>query len=344
MSTVDPPRFEERHLTLISIIGDVFARFDQWPLYPYVEATLDHDHGLAFDDVIADMAPRSVWSSSGWGPQAEVQASVAALAAVDALQDDLERFLSLVRLIADAERGHVPSPVDLESSSLRIEPAAIQTASMPEGPDQRALTRLLHLAHAENVAFLSGTREAEWWLSADTKSIRRYRDVRSVNEYIARRPIPQVASHVAFAHAALAPSIFIAMPFRPEWSNNVNDMIRQACSEVAQTVKDLTWRRADDISEPGRITDQIISAIETADLIIADLTGKNPNVMFELGYADAAHKPIVLLNQDDVDSTPFDIKDWRQISYHAGDLGAAREQLVTFIRGALNARSRRTPG
>jgi nucleoside 2-deoxyribosyltransferase len=65
------------------------------------------------------------------------------------------------------------------------------------------------------------------------------------------------------------------------------------------------------MAEPGRITDQIVNAIETADLIVADLTGNNPNVMFELGYADRAGKEVVLLNQE-IGATPFDIKDWRQ--------------------------------
>jgi nucleoside 2-deoxyribosyltransferase len=61
--------------------------------------------------------------------------------------------------------------------------------------------------------------------------------------------------------------------------------------------------------------------------------------MFELGYADAAGKPIVVLNQD-LDATPFDIKDWRQIRYDIRDLEAARRELVLFIRGALAMRRR----
>jgi hypothetical protein len=59
--------------------------------------------------------------------------------------------------------------------------------------------------------------------------------------------------------------------------------------------------------------------------------------MFELGYADRAGKEVVLLNQE-IAATPFDIKDWRQIGYSIDDLKTARGELVTFIRGALNRR------
>jgi nucleoside 2-deoxyribosyltransferase len=134
--------------------------------------------------------------------------------------------------------------------------------------------------------------------------------------------------------------IFVVMPFGPDWSRNVYDMIGQACQEVATTVEGLTWQRADEIAAPERITGQIVNAIETADIIVADLSGNNPNVMFELGYADRAEKEVVLLNQE-IDATPFDIKDWRQIRYDIDDLGAGRDELVTFVRGALSRKGYR---
>jgi len=63
--------------------------------------------------------------------------------------------------------------------------------------------------------------------------------------------------------------------------------------------------------------------------------------MFELGYADAAKKPIIVLNQH-IDQSPFDIKDWRQIHYNPGELAEARDRLVTFIRGQLTLHARKT--
>jgi nucleoside 2-deoxyribosyltransferase len=124
------------------------------------------------------------------------------------------------------------------------------------------------------------------------------------------------------------------MPFGATWSDNVYDAIRQACDEVARSFVGLRAERADDITEPGRITDQITSAIERADVLIADVTNLNPNVLFELGYGDALGKSIIVVNQD-ADATPFDIKDWRQIPYAEQSLKPMRLTLVDFLTGTL---------
>jgi len=50
--------------------------------------------------------------------------------------------------------------------------------------------------------------------------------------------------------------------------------------------------RADKISEPGIITTQIIGHIVDAELVIADLTDKNPNVFYELAIRHAIRNPI----------------------------------------------------
>ncbi len=58
--------------------------------------------------------------------------------------------------------------------------------------------------------------------------------------------------------------------------------------------------------------------IEKAKLLLADLSGKNPNVFYELGLAHALEKPVVLVssNQDDV---PFDLRHIRVILYDQTD-------------------------
>jgi hypothetical protein len=62
------------------------------------------------------------------------------------------------------------------------------------------------------------------------------------------------------------------MPFETDWSANVKSTIGQVCDRLGGQFDDLRWERADDITETGRITDQIISAIERADVVIADIT------------------------------------------------------------------------
>jgi hypothetical protein len=56
--------------------------------------------------------------------------------------------------------------------------------------------------------------------------------------------------------------------------------------------------RADSMNEPGRITSQIIKLLMDADLVIADLTGNNPNVYYELCLRHALGKPVIHMASD----------------------------------------------
>jgi nucleoside 2-deoxyribosyltransferase len=53
--------------------------------------------------------------------------------------------------------------------------------------------------------------------------------------------------------------------------------------------------RADKMGEPGRITTQVLRELIESDVVIADLTGTNPNVMYEVGIRQAMMKPLVLM-------------------------------------------------
>jgi hypothetical protein len=77
---------------------------------------------------------------------------------------------------------------------------------------------------------------------------------------------------------------------------------------------DIQAVRADKLADPGLITEQMIAAILNYDLCIADLSGHNPNVFYELALAQAAERPVVLLKRPG-DVIPFDVKDYRLIEY-----------------------------
>jgi nucleoside 2-deoxyribosyltransferase len=64
--------------------------------------------------------------------------------------------------------------------------------------------------------------------------------------------------------------------------------------------------------------DQIWAGINSAKVLVAELTTRNPNVFYELGLAHALEKPVVLIssNSDDV---PFDLKHIRVIYYDVTD-------------------------
>jgi hypothetical protein len=88
--------------------------------------------------------------------------------------------------------------------------------------------------------------------------------------------------------------------------------------------------RADEISQPGSITVQVIEKVLNADLVIADLTDHNPNVFYELAVRHAAQKPLLHVIQAG-QSIPFDVSDFRTIPIELDLDGAAK------ARAAINA-------
>lgn len=81
--------------------------------------------------------------------------------------------------------------------------------------------------------------------------------------------------------------------------------------------------RADQMDQPGSITTQIIQKTVDSDLVIADLTGHNPNVFYELAVRHATGEPYIQLI-DSSESIPFDIADLRTIHYGLGVEEAAQ--------------------
>ena len=58
----------------------------------------------------------------------------------------------------------------------------------------------------------------------------------------------------------------------------------------------------------------MIEAIQTYDLCIADLTGHNPNVFYELALAQAARRPVVMLKLAG-EAIPFDVNGYRVMEF-----------------------------
>lgn len=105
--------------------------------------------------------------------------------------------------------------------------------------------------------------------------------------------------------------IFVIMPFAPIFDDVWKGGIERACN-----TEDLGYLRVDKISLSSWITEDIKEYLKMSDFVVADVTGNNPNVMFELGWALAlGKKPIVVRQKDDPNTVPFDVKDIRYIPY-----------------------------
>lgn len=85
--------------------------------------------------------------------------------------------------------------------------------------------------------------------------------------------------------------------------------------------------RADKMSEPGMITSQVIQHIVDDPLVVADLTGSNPNVFYELAIRHAIRKPLVQVIQKG-DKIPFDVAGMRTIPVDHKDLDSVDEARI----------------
>ncbi|MBL7792662.1 MAG: hypothetical protein JNK77_10085 [Saprospiraceae bacterium] len=102
---------------------------------------------------------------------------------------------------------------------------------------------------------------------------------------------------------------FILMPFTLQWSNRLwSKLIKPVCNRVG-----LNAVRADDLSGK-EIMEDIWKGIFEAKIIIADITGRNANVFYELGITHTLGKEFILLSQS-IEDIPFDLNKFRFILY-----------------------------
>ncbi len=125
---------------------------------------------------------------------------------------------------------------------------------------------------------------------------------------------------------------FVLMPFAEEFADVYQYLISEGLESAGYNVK-----RADDIKSQNNIIGDIIEGIISSDLIVADLTGANPNVYYELGIAHALNKKVILITQE-IDDLPFDLRSYRVIGYsvHFAKMNQAKKQLAELALEAFN--------
>jgi hypothetical protein len=126
-------------------------------------------------------------------------------------------------------------------------------------------------------------------------------------------------------------SVFVIMPFA-EAFDDVYEL------GIKASVEALGWacQRADEMIHNRDIMCQVCQGIRQARFVIADLTGKNANVFYELGMAHALEKDVILLAQD-VGDVPFDLRQMNIIEY---DTILPLRQRLTETLGTLMGEGR----
>jgi hypothetical protein len=113
---------------------------------------------------------------------------------------------------------------------------------------------------------------------------------------------------------------FVVMPFGDDDLQVVYEYF------VKPTLVDgcnLACQRGDDVFGSNVIMEDILKSISAADVVVADLTGKNANVFYEVGICHALGKQVLLLAQS-VEDVPFDLRHRRVLLYEYSPLGCKR--------------------
>lgn len=127
--------------------------------------------------------------------------------------------------------------------------------------------------------------------------------------------------------------VAVMMPFKDEASI---DPVYRAMGQGVEGAG-LRCVRVDQFVAPGEITEDIRRLIAESRIVIADLSGMNTNVMYELGFAHGRGKKVILVSSDPLEDLPFDIRSWRVLPYRRDGVGLddLKGKITEALRSAI---------
>ena len=148
----------------------------------------------------------------------------------------------------------------------------------------------------------------------------------AVQAFRARPEAVPVPATVSQAHPLKENGCFIIISFSVESLNIVyEDFIRPVLVDRCH----LQPERGDDVFGSNVVMDDIAESIRRANLIIADLTGRNANVFYEVGIAHALNKQVLLMTQS-IEDVPFDLRHRRALVYEYSPRGCKKLEKDLF--------------
>jgi hypothetical protein len=124
-------------------------------------------------------------------------------------------------------------------------------------------------------------------------------------------------------------SVFVSCPFHGPYKELIAKVREAADHYHLRTVS------VDQRSVALPLTEEIVGAVKESRVVVADITGKNPNVLHEVGLAQAYGKPLILITQDAPSEAPFNIRNLRMIEYGAADLLSLERRIEAALQEVL---------
>ncbi|MCB9450292.1 MAG: DUF4062 domain-containing protein [Anaerolineaceae bacterium] len=237
--------------------------------------------------------------------------------------DEADLSVKVVQLLRDWARvmSKIPPPPD---KPLILEQAAqkFQSLTLPTTLDADAFAETVADRTVAKLSDLQQRQEKE--LAEQTLKY---------NEALRIHPGELVFGRPAMT-SQFKSDIFMIMPFAAEFNSIYTDIIRPLVANLG-----LSILRGDEFqSSRGVIMEEVWAALNACRLVIAEITGGNDNVYYELGIAHTLNKPAIMITQAKMpDEVPFDIRHLRYIHYEntAGGGIQLSESLRTAITRLL---------
>lgn len=126
--------------------------------------------------------------------------------------------------------------------------------------------------------------------------------------------------------------IFAAMPFDGQYDDTFLVAMRLAANSVNGTCLRLDYEEFS-----GDVIAELERLIRESDAVIADLSGANPNVLYEVGYAHALEVPTVHISATPLNALPFDVRNWNTLPYSLGRTSQLTRPLSERLAAVLQS-------
>ena len=175
--------------------------------------------------------------------------------------------------------------------------------------------------------------EARGKLTSAYRSVLNLLDLVGMNS-TSSRPVDRLASR---ATASYSPNTAFLMMWIDKSLDDVTDSVKDVFKDFG-----VAAQRADDIEHDGAITPRILNEIERAEFLFADLTGARPNVYYEIGFAHALGKRVILFRKSGT-GIHFDLAGHNCPEYDSlRDLKAKLRKRLEAITGRNGVQGSRT--
>lgn len=361
------PQVTERQRRVLDKIREVYLETGDWPTHVYLEQELE-DEGIELDEELRGMPSWVFYPDNRFHggvlyfqEHEKVQLMLRGLVACSDADREIRMLVASIKWAVSARKSVRQLPHEVVQKRWRASDAmaAMQEILYPDALPAWSCKLVLEVLRMEPVDLprWGGQPDGfpEWEIDIPT-GVKRFRNVESIDDYLAetapqvpkRTPHQSVSSvsqllevaetsfevveHPIFERLVRKKEMFecfVLLPLREPFKAVYAEAVAPVAEELG-----ITCGHAASIFGPGRIMKDIISSITFAEVIVAELTGRNPNVFYELGVAHQQGKQVVLLSQD-IDDVPFDLRDMRVVEYTWNGAESEAEKLRRDLRPNL---------